>query len=242
MNLKATCVVGVGSGAILAAHYALLDWDPSIQTVPINWLPPAISLEGKIKKFKNDRNGTKDVKALVLVSPERKLKTFKLDALWNHREVGGTSISTLILFGKKKQTSDKIAKLEKKLAKEKKGTPKHAELTKQLEKQKTIERKQSKESREEKTAKIIYQKLSKNHITKAKDEDDAKKSSGKTTNVRKQTLFLKSLDTSLNGQPLVVNTEVKPDARTVIRLLLDIRLRDRLRDPELTWEERETSN
>ena len=179
LNINATCIIGVGKGAILATYYAIYDWDSQFRS-------PNRSQASAITKT---RGGEKDVKALVLVSPDRKIKTYNIDALWKHPTVGTSDISTLILVGDKKVPEDK--------------------------------RKPS-DTREVKTAKNIYQRLKKNHTVQGDD-------------VGKWTLFFKSLDTELNGETLLTETDLGLGARADIRAFLNLRLRD----PELVWKGKE---
>ena len=182
LNINATCIIGVGTGAILATYYAIYDWDPSFRSPN----------QGLSKAITTTRKGGKDVKALVLVSPARRLKNFKIDALWNHRKVGTSSLSTLILVGAKQDTEEK---------------------------------KNKRETREAKTAKNIYQRLKNNHTTSSEDPS-------------KWTLFFKSLDTELNGKTLLTETDLELGAREDILAFIEMRLRDRLRSPDLAWKER----
>ena len=96
LNLNNTCLVGVGTGAILATYYAIWDWDPYFR-----YPNPSNFYDGKRRVHVSLRGGKKDVKALVLISPENRLKNLQIDALWRHHAVGTSEISTLILFGGK---------------------------------------------------------------------------------------------------------------------------------------------
>ncbi len=176
LNISATCIIGVGTGAILAAYYASYDWSPK-------------SPFHKSRELINNRLGKKDIKAIVLVSPERKSKDLKIDQLWNDREVGTSNVSTLILVGAKQDTEEK---------------------------------KNKRETREAKTAKNIYQRLKRNHTTSGEDPS-------------KWTLFFKSLDTELNGKTLLTESDLGLGAREDIRAFMNMRLRDRLRDPVMAW-------
>jgi pimeloyl-ACP methyl ester carboxylesterase len=89
LNLAATTLIGVGKGAILAAHYAIYDWDPSVRG-------------GNTRVSTQLRGGNQDVRALILVSPQTKIsKQMKIDALSRHPTVGTGEVSTLILVGQK---------------------------------------------------------------------------------------------------------------------------------------------
>jgi pimeloyl-ACP methyl ester carboxylesterase len=89
LNLAATTLIGVGKGAILAAYYAIYDWDPSVRG-------------GNTRVSTQLRGGNQDVRALILVSPQTKIsKQMKIDALSRHPTVGTGEVSTLILVGQK---------------------------------------------------------------------------------------------------------------------------------------------
>ncbi len=89
LNLAATTLIGVGKGAILAAHYAIYDWDPLVRG-------------GNTRVSTQIRGGNQDVRALVLVSPQTKIgKQMKIDALSRHPAVGKGEVSMLILVGQK---------------------------------------------------------------------------------------------------------------------------------------------
>ena len=169
LNLAATTLIGVGGGAILAAHYAIYDWDPSVRG-------------GNTRASTQLRGGNKDVRGLVLVSPQTKIgKKMKIDALARHPVVGTGEVSTLILVGQKQADGAK---------------------------------KEPKETRESKIAQNIYTRLKRNgHQTESED-------------VGKWTLFLKALDTELNGETLLNETDLDLEARATVTSFLELRLRD----------------
>ena len=89
LNLAATTLIGVGKGAILAAYYAIYDWDPSVRG-------------GNTRVSTQLRGGNQDVRALIFVSPQTKIgKQMKIDALSRHPTVGTGEVSMLILVGQK---------------------------------------------------------------------------------------------------------------------------------------------
>ena len=183
LNIAATTLIGVGKGAILAAGYAIYDWD-DFARVPRN-------NPGKQRLVRVQRGGQKDVKALVLISPETKIgKTMKIDALARHPEVGSSEVSTLILVGQK-QVNGKDKK--------------------------------PKATRESKTAETVFAKLKKNGHNI--DSDD----------VGKRSLFLNVIDTELNGEKLVNETNLDLKARQTVRAFLNLRVRDR----NFEWKERD---
>ena len=97
LNLAATTLIGVGKGAILAAHYAVYDWDEFYR-----WPNKDAKAPGIRRAIVKTRGGEKDVKALILVSPQTKIgKQMKIDALSRHPTVGTGEVSTLILVGQK---------------------------------------------------------------------------------------------------------------------------------------------
>ena len=169
LNLAATTLIGVGGGAILAAHYAIYDWDPSVRG-------------GNTRASTQLRGGNKDVRGLVLVSPQTKIgKKMKIDALSRHPTAGTGEVSTLILVGQKQADGAK---------------------------------KEPKETRESKIAQNIYTRLKRNgHQTESED-------------VGKWTLFLKALDTELNGETLLNETDLDLEARATVTSFLELRLRD----------------
>ena len=173
LNLAATTLIGVGKGAILAAHYAIYDWDPSVR--PRRF--------GNTRESTQRRGGNKDIKALVLVSPGKKIgERMKTDALWRHPTIGAGEVSTLILVGQKQADGAN---------------------------------KEPKETRESKTAQNIYTRLKRNgHETESDD-------------VGKWTLFYKALDTELNGEILLNETDLDLGARADVGSFLNLRLRDR---------------
>ena len=171
LNLAATCLVGIGKGAIMATYYAAYDWDPRLRSMN----------RGQQALLKKMRGGDKDIKAMVLVSPAKKLGPFDISMLWKHPVVSQSHISTFILFGQPQKTEDK---------------------------------KKPSQTKEAKIATDIHARIKQNHFT---DGDD----------VGKWTLFLKALDTELNGEPLVNETDLGWDARADIRSFLNIRLRNR---------------
>tara|TARA_Y100001933_G_scaffold55150_2_gene54618 strand:+ start:13104 stop:14174 length:1071 start_codon:yes stop_codon:yes gene_type:complete len=182
LNLAATTLIGVGQGAVLAAWYAIYDWD-DFARYPRN--DP-----GKQRLIRLRRGGEKDVKALVLISPANKIgKQLKIDALARHTEVGSGEVSTMILVGQK-QVEGKSNK--------------------------------PKETKESKTAKYIYERLKRNgHEVDSED-------------VSKCSLFLKAINTELNGEKLVNETNLDLKARETVRAFLNLRLRDR----SVPWSER----
>ena len=177
LNLSATTLIGVGKSAILAAYYAIYDWDPNVRG-------------GNTRASTQRRGGNEDVKALVLISPARKIgKQMKIDALARHPDIGSGEVSTLILVGQK-QVDGKSNK--------------------------------PKETKESKTAESIFVKLKQNgHETESDD-------------VGKRTLFLNVIDTELNGEKLVNETNLDLKARETVRAFLNLRLRDR----SIPWSER----
>ncbi len=79
-----------------------------------------------------------------------------------------------------------------------------------------------KETKESKTAESIFVKLKQNgHETESDD-------------VGKRTLFLNVIDTELNGEKLVNETNLDLKARETVRAFLNLRLRDR----SIPWSER----
>ena len=97
LNLAATTLIGVGKGAILAAHYAVYDWDEFYR-----WPNKDAKAPGIRRAIVKTRGGEKDVKALILVSPQTKIgKQMKIDALSRHPTVGTGEVSMLILVGQK---------------------------------------------------------------------------------------------------------------------------------------------
>ena len=182
LNIAATALIGIGKSAILAAWYAIYDWD-DFARYPRN--DP-----GTQRLIRHKRGGEKDIRAVVLISPENKIgKQMKIDALARHKEVGTGKVSTLIMVGQKQV--------------EGKG-------------------KKPKETKESKTAKYIYEKLKRNgHEV---DSDD----------VGKRSLFLNVIDTELNGEKLVNETNLDLKARQTVRAFLNLRLRDR----SIPWSER----
>jgi len=193
LNLAATTLIGVGQGAVLAAWYAIYDFDATQRLhlairsglTEIGRTTP----QGKKQEMKNLRKGEKDIKALVLISPTNKIgKQMKIDALTRHPEVGTGNVSTLILVG-----------------------------------QKSVDGKSKKprESKEFKAAKNLYEKLKRNdHITESDD-------------VGKWTLFFNVIDTELNGEKLVNETNLDLKAREYVRSFLNLRVRDQ----DIPWAE-----
>jgi hypothetical protein len=97
LNLKKLCLIGVGDGAVLATHYAMHDWDPA-------------------KGIKRDehwktllRGGSKDVRALVLISPPMKFGPLSIKTPLNHPEVQ-SEISMLVVVGEDDKKAMKSAK------------------------------------------------------------------------------------------------------------------------------------
>jgi len=182
LNLSATCLIGVGTGAILATYYAIWDWDPYFR-----YPSPHKNIDGKRRLHVLSRGGKQDIKALVLVSPAKKLDNWSIDSLWKYpnlpRQFPG-ELSILILVGEKE-----------------------------------------KPTKESKTAKNLYTRLKKFHPNEG-------------TDVGKWSLFFKTLDTELNGQRLVNETDLHLGGRADIRSFLNLRLRDRLRTPDFEWKER----
>ncbi|MEC7500781.1 MAG: hypothetical protein VX970_03540 [Planctomycetota bacterium] len=176
LNLAATTLVGVGKGAILAAFYAIYDWDPNRRG-------------GNPRASTKIRGGNEDVKALVLISPENKIGSLKADGLKDDKNMGSGEISTLILVGQKQAAGN---------------------------------RKNSKKTKEFKTAKYLYEKLKRTgHETESDD-------------VGKWTLFFNVIDTELNGEKLVNETNLDLKAREYVRSFLNLRVRDQ----GIPWTER----
>ena len=98
LNLNALTLVGAGEGAVLAANYAAIDWNfPDI---------------GRKKQ-------SKDVRALVLISPERNLKGFDYNIASRHPMV--SRLPWLIIAGADSTQIDDADKLHKQLERSRRG-------------------------------------------------------------------------------------------------------------------------
>lgn len=92
LNLNALTLIGVREGAVLAAHWAVRDLNfPSV---------------GSIKQGQ-------DVKAMVLVSPERTLKGFHLDETLSDRSL--RQLPFLIVVGQSSRQADDTERFHKRL-------------------------------------------------------------------------------------------------------------------------------
>ncbi len=100
VNLNALTLVGIGEGGILAANYAVLDWN----------FPDS----GKKKQ-------SKDVRALVLVSPEKTLQGFGYDGATRHPLV--SRISWQIIAGGNSPQADEAEKIQKQLERSRRSGP-----------------------------------------------------------------------------------------------------------------------
>lgn len=92
LNLNALTLIGVGEGAVLAANWAMRDWSfPSV----------------------GSKKQGQDVKALVLVSPEKLLKGQKLDNMFRDRFV--PFLPTLIIAGGEGTAGTEATRIQKRL-------------------------------------------------------------------------------------------------------------------------------
>ena len=92
LNLNALTMIGVGEGAVLATNWAIRDWNfPST----------------------GSRKQGQDVKALVMVSPEKMLKGLKLDNLFRDRFI--PLLPTLIVAGGEGSDSTEATRIHKRL-------------------------------------------------------------------------------------------------------------------------------
>ena len=89
LNIDALCIVGVGSGAVVAINYARADW---------SYLPLSSGKQGQ------------DVKALVMISPDLSIKGLGAkDALAD--PLIRANLSVLVIYGEKNSKAAKEAKL-----------------------------------------------------------------------------------------------------------------------------------
>jgi hypothetical protein len=92
LNLNALTMIGVGEGAVLATNWAMRDWSfPSI----------------------GSKKQGQDVKALVMVSPEKMVKGLKLDNLFRDRFV--PLLPTLIVAGGEGSDGSEATRIHKRL-------------------------------------------------------------------------------------------------------------------------------
>lgn len=90
LNLNALTLIGVGEGGVLAAQYAALDWN----------FPDA-----------GNKKQSKDVRAVILISPEGNVQGMNYDAATRHPFV--SRLAWQIIAGKRTdqgETADKLAK------------------------------------------------------------------------------------------------------------------------------------
>ena len=92
VNLNALAVIGVGQGAILGAHFAARDW--------------AFPSRGRVKQGQ-------DVKAMVLVSPDRQLKGVPLDAPM--RDPNLIQLPVMVVYGTESSEASEARRLASKL-------------------------------------------------------------------------------------------------------------------------------
>lgn len=92
LNLNAMVVIGIREGCILAAHFAARDWSfPSV----------------------GSRKQGQDVKGLVLISPEKQLKSVSLDQGINNAAV--MSMPMMIIAGKTSPEAGEASRLVKRI-------------------------------------------------------------------------------------------------------------------------------
>ncbi len=98
LNLNALTLIGVGEGAVLAANYAVIDWNfPDLSR----------------------KKQSKDVRGLVLISPARNLKGLSYDTAARHPFV--SRLPWLIVAGEGSLEIEEAEKLEKQLERVRRG-------------------------------------------------------------------------------------------------------------------------
>ena len=100
VNLNALTLIGFGEGGILAANYAALDWNFT-------------DVGGKKQ--------SKDVRALVLVSPERVLHGFTVDTVLRHPLV--SRLPWLIMAGEASPEAAEAEKIHRQLERIRRANP-----------------------------------------------------------------------------------------------------------------------
>jgi pimeloyl-ACP methyl ester carboxylesterase len=98
LNLNALTIIGIGEGGVLASNYAVLDWNfPDV---------------GRKKQ-------SKDVRALVMVSPDRNLEGYNLISAVRHPAVG--LLPWLVLVGENSAAYDEADRLIRQLERRRRG-------------------------------------------------------------------------------------------------------------------------
>ncbi len=92
LNIEMLTLVGCGLGASVAAHYAVYDWSlPQLPTY---------------------RQG-RDVKAVVMISPERSVKGYTINAPLNAGVLKSEAIAVMLIVGRRDSSRADVAKFHK---------------------------------------------------------------------------------------------------------------------------------